>query len=190
MLARIPRSRGMLSGLLLVLLGLWGGLIPLAGPYFGIAYTPGRAWDYTPGRLLLEILPAAGAILGGLIMLVTASRPMAYIGGLLAAASGAWYIFGGMIAQVWTPAPASWTGVPVGGPLRQAAERIGFFYGPGAGIIFFAALALGRFAVVGVREAREARTAESPPYILGLTSPQPTQATPAPGPAKKQRAPA
>lgn len=184
MLARIPRSRGMFSGLLLVVLGLWGGLIPFAGPYFGVAYTPDAAWDYTPGRLLLEILPAAGAVFGGLIMLVTASRPMAYVGGLLAAASGAWYIFGGLLAQVWTFNPAAWTGVPVGGPLRQAAERIGFFYGPGAGIIFFAALALGRFAVVGVREARD-KVSDSPPYILDLPAPPATPANSA-----KQRAPA
>jgi hypothetical protein len=174
----------MLSGLLLALLGLWGGLIPFVGPYFGFAYTPDTAWAYTPGRLLVEILPAAGAIFGGLIMLVTTSRPMGYLGGLLAAASGAWYIFGGLVAQVWTPTPASWTGVPVGGPLRQAAERIVFFYGPGAGIIFFAALALGRFAVVGVREARD-KLSEPPPYILDLPSPPATRVSRAPEPAKK-----
>jgi hypothetical protein len=177
----------MLSGLLLVLLGLWGGLIPFVGPYFGVAYSPDAVWVYTPGRLLTEILPAAGAIFGGLIMLVTASRPMAYLGGLLAAASGAWYIFGGFVAQVWTFSPASWTGVPVGGPLRQAAERIGFFYGPGAGIIFFAALALGRFAVVGVREARD-KANGPPPYILDLPGPPAAQASPPSEPAKKQRA--
>jgi hypothetical protein len=39
---RVPRSRGALSGALLVLLGLWGGLIAFVGPYFHFAYTPGR----------------------------------------------------------------------------------------------------------------------------------------------------
>ena len=29
---RVPRSRGALSGVLLVLLGLWGGLIAFVGP--------------------------------------------------------------------------------------------------------------------------------------------------------------
>ena len=56
---RIPRSRGALSGVLLILLGAWGGLIPFIGPYFHYAYTPPSAWSYTPGRFWLEILPAA-----------------------------------------------------------------------------------------------------------------------------------
>jgi hypothetical protein len=31
---RVPRSRGVLSGLLLVLLGAWGALVPFVGPDF------------------------------------------------------------------------------------------------------------------------------------------------------------
>jgi hypothetical protein len=56
---RIPRSRGALSGVLLVLLGAWGGLIPFVGPYFHYAYAPSSAWSYNSGRLWLEIVPAA-----------------------------------------------------------------------------------------------------------------------------------
>ena len=37
---KVSRSRGALSGVLLVLLGIWGGLIPLVGPYVNYAYTP------------------------------------------------------------------------------------------------------------------------------------------------------
>ena len=48
---RVPRSRGALSGALLVLLGIWGGLIAFVGPYFHYAYTPATAWTYTNGRL-------------------------------------------------------------------------------------------------------------------------------------------
>src|SRR5262249_52014882 len=47
---QVPRSRGAVSGLLLVLLGLWGALIPLVGPYFHYAYTPDSAWTLTAGR--------------------------------------------------------------------------------------------------------------------------------------------
>ena len=39
---RIPRSRGAASGLLVMLLGLWGALIPFVGPAFDFAYNPGR----------------------------------------------------------------------------------------------------------------------------------------------------
>src|SRR5260370_1257056 len=44
-MARIPRSRGAVSGVLLILLGAWGALVPFVGSYFGYAYTraPGRA---------------------------------------------------------------------------------------------------------------------------------------------------
>ena len=54
---RVPRSRGALSGVLLVLLGAWGALVPFIGPYFHFAYTPDSGWTYTQGRLWLEILP-------------------------------------------------------------------------------------------------------------------------------------
>src|SRR6202040_1904170 len=71
---RVPRSRGALSGALLFLLGLWGGLIAFVGPYFHFAYTPGTAWTYTSGRLWLEILPGIATALGGLILLASRGR--------------------------------------------------------------------------------------------------------------------
>src|SRR5215468_9969470 len=86
---RVSRSRGALSGVLLVLLGIWGGLIPFVGPYVNYAYTPNHAWSITSGRVWLEILPAAVALLGGLILLISKLRPMALLGASLAAASGA-----------------------------------------------------------------------------------------------------
>lgn len=177
MLARIPRSRGMLSGLLLVLLGAWGGLIPFIGPYFHFAYTPGHPWVYTTGRFWLEILPAAVTVIGGLIMLMTASRPLAHFGGLLAAAAGAWFVMGGLAGPVWTA--TGWTGVPEGGPLHQAAEQFAFFYGLGAAILFIAGLAIGRCAVIGVRESRaypaprhERTAAESTPEPADTAEPR------------------
>ena len=54
---RIRRTHGIFGGLLVALLGIWGGIIPFVGPYFNYAYTPDKAWTYTTGRLELEILP-------------------------------------------------------------------------------------------------------------------------------------
>src|SRR5258707_2994915 len=96
---RIPRSRGTLSGVLLVLLGAWGGLIAFVGPYFHYAYTPDSAWSYTSGRLWLEVLPGAGALVGGLIALASASRPVAMFGALLAAISRASVALRAIICQ-------------------------------------------------------------------------------------------
>src|SRR5256886_9212178 len=85
----VPRSRGAVSGMLLVLLGLWGALIPLVGPYFHYAYTPDSAWTLTAGRVWLGIVPGAATFLGGALLLVSASRPLALFGAELAAAAGA-----------------------------------------------------------------------------------------------------
>jgi hypothetical protein len=150
---RVPRSRGALSGVVLVLLGAWGALIQFIGPYFHYAYTPDSAWTYNTGRLWLEILPGAATVLGGLIVLIAATRPVAMFGAWLAAMSGAWFVVGMPLSTLWTTGGVPAAGSPVGSTtLARAVEQIGFFGGVGAAIIFFAALALGRFTVLGHRE--------------------------------------
>jgi hypothetical protein len=152
---RVPRSRGVLSGLLLILLGAWGALVPFIGPYFHYAYTPDKAWTYTSGRLWLEILPGAAVALGGLIVLASAYRPMAHFGAWLAALGGAWFALGTLIGPTWTGMNMT-TGTPVGGPVTRALEQIGFFTGLGVVIVLLAAMALGRFSVISVRDAKRA----------------------------------
>jgi Na+-transporting methylmalonyl-CoA/oxaloacetate decarboxylase gamma subunit len=159
---RVPRSRGALNGVLLVLLGIWGGLIAFVGPYFHYAYTPDKAWTYTTGRLWLEILPAAAAVVGGLIVSSTASRPVAIFGAWLAALSGAWFAIGTAVSTLWTAGGAVAAGSPVGGTLSRAVEQIGFFTGLGVVIVFLAAVALGRFTVIGMRERTVPRERPAP----------------------------
>ncbi|MDQ2876186.1 MAG: hypothetical protein M3Y33_15895 [Actinomycetota bacterium] len=151
---RVPRSRGAFCGLLLILLGAWGGLVPFVGPHFHYAYTPDTSWTYTSGRLLLEILPGAATALGGLIVLGSRNRPVAMFGAWLAALSGAWFAVGGILSTLWTAGGVTAAGTPVGGIGARVAEQIGFFTGLGLVIAFLGALALGRFAVVGVKETR------------------------------------
>src|SRR4030081_1764758 len=112
---QVPRSRGALSGTLLALLGLWGGLIPFVGPYFDFAYPPDSAWVSSSGRLWLEVLPAAATVLGGLILLSSANRAIAMFGAWVAALGGAWFIVGGPVSTLWTANHVSATGTPVGG---------------------------------------------------------------------------
>ena len=167
---RVPRSRGALNGTLLVLLGAWGGLIAFIGPYFHYAYTPDKAWTYTTGRLWLEIVPAAGTILGGLILSTSASRPSAIFGAWLAALSGAWFALGGLFSTLWS---IGGTGQPVGDKLHRVVEQIGFFTGLGVVIVFLAAVALGRLTVIGARErlAAEAPAVEQVPEEDTATQP-------------------
>ena len=156
----MPRSRGATSGVLLVLLGIWGGLIPFVGPYFGYAFTPDLSWHFTWGRLWLEILPAAATFLGGLMLLGSANRITGHLGAWLAAAGGAWFVIGQQVSRLWNGgAPAA--GLPVSASnLGYVAEWIGFFTGLGVVITFLAAGALGRMSVVSARDVHRRRLAE------------------------------
>src|SRR3954452_16232495 len=159
---RVARSRGALSGILLVILGLWAALVPFIGPYFDLAYTPSpdTAWHWTSARGWLEVLPGAAAFLGGLLVLLSASRAMTIFGGWLAALGGAWLVIGPSLApaiklNAGQPDPSS-------GVNNRAITALLFFYAVGAAILFFAALALGRLSVLSVRDVRAAeRRAEA-----------------------------
>src|ERR1035437_10322582 len=158
---RVPRSRGALSGVLLILLGAWGALIPLVGPYFHYAYTPDTAWSFTSGRIWLEIAPGAAAFIGGLIVVVSGLRPVALFGAWLAALAGAWFVAGTTLSALWTTGGVSAIGSPVGGTVTRTAEQIGFFTGMGVVIAFLAALVIRRLSVVGVRDARLAESRDA-----------------------------
>ena len=154
---QMRRSRGAFSGFLLMLLGLWGALIPFVGPYFDYAYTPDKAWTYNTGRLWLELLPGAAVFLGGFLLTIARSRHTALFGALLAAVAGAWFTLGTVLSPLWNHH------VPMGGSpasntvYMRIMEQLGFFTALGVVIVFVAAVALGRIASVpsGIREIEE-----------------------------------
>ena len=160
-LLRVRRIDGAIVGVLLVLLGIWGALIPFVGPYFQYAYTPDRTWDATAGRMWLEVLPGAVAFASGLVVLVSRLRPLALLGAWLAALAGAWFAIGGVVAEHWARLPAA--GHPVGSGTQAMLEQFGFFTGLGVVIVFLAAAVLGRFTVVGYGRAEIPVTAEPAP---------------------------
>jgi hypothetical protein len=151
----IRKRRSIATGVLLILLGVWGGLAPFVGPYFHYAFTPDTTWHYTQPRLWLEILPAGAAVLGGAIVLVSASRLLAAYGAMLAVLGGAWFAVGTMVNTVWTRLGSP--GVPVGtSPKRIALERLGMFTGLGLVIVFCAALVVGRAFMAASRAELDA----------------------------------
>lgn len=159
----VPRSRGAVSGFLLVLLGLWGAFISFVGPIFGYAFTPDTSWDFTMGRLWLEILPGAAAVIGGLILLGSANRAVTSFGGWLAALGGAWFVVGPSLSRLWNNGVAA-AGAPASANVTQSVmEEIGFFFGLGAVILFLASMALGRMSVLGVRDIRTGQPAPVEP---------------------------
>jgi hypothetical protein len=144
---RIRRTHGVLGGFLVAVAGIWGGIIPFVGPYFNYAYTPDTAWTYNSGRLYLEILPGAGALLGGLLMMAARSRHVAVFGALVAIASGAWFALGNVFAPLWNVANPA--GTPAGaGTLMRILEQVGFFTGLGIVIAAIAAVVAGRVTAV------------------------------------------
>ena len=164
-LLRVPRSRGALSGVVLVVLGACGALIPFLGP-----------WVYTPARLWLEIVPGVAAAAGGLILLGSANRAAAAFGAWLAALAGAWFIIGPTVSTVWASSEFPRIGSLVGGSLGRAVGLIGIFTLLGVLVVFFAALALGRLAVVATRDA-ELAAATTGKETGGVATPDAERAT-------------
>jgi len=153
---RVARSRGALSGVLLVLLGLWAALVPFFGPSFDFTYAPSgdTSWHWTAARAWFEVLPGAVAVLGGLLLLLSANRIVTIAGAWLGAAAGAWLVIapamaGPLSLSLGTPNPASGVGA-------RALESILYFYGIGAAMVFFASVALGRLSVHGLMDVRAA----------------------------------
>jgi hypothetical protein len=170
---RVRRSRGALSGLLLVLLGIWGALIPLIGPYFHYAYTPNRAWEFTAGRFWLEQLPGLAVVAGGVIVLLSRLRLIALLGAWLAAAGGVWFTVGTLVAGRSSRLPTA--GTPIGGSVRTALEQAGYFTGLGVVIALVAGVAMGRLTLVAARDVALSKAAKTTPAAVSPSGSPPAE---------------
>jgi hypothetical protein len=155
---RIPRSRGAVSGLLLVVLGAWGALVPFIGPAIGLTIGPDTTFEMTAGRFWLSLLPGVVVALGGLMTLTSANRASAVLGAQLALAGGLWFLVGPTLSHAWSDMPGALgqAGFAKGGEARRSLEVLLYFYGIGAAITTLAALALGRLSVRSVRDVEYA----------------------------------
>jgi len=152
---QVPRSRGALSGVVLLALGIWGALICFVGPYFSFAFTPDRAWQWTSARGWLEVLPGTVTFVGAVLLLISTNRVSATFGAWLSAAGGAWFIVGPQLADLLKlGSPGTPTGRSSG---LRAIESLAFFAGLGTLIVFVAASALGRLSIRSVRDLRAAQ---------------------------------
>lgn len=152
---QIPRSRGATSGLLLLLLGLWGVLIPFFGADLGFGYGDGGTGTWT-AHVWLQVLPGLAAMAGGLLLLMSKNRATAMFGGWLAVVAGAWFVVGRTLAG-----PLSIE--TMGGPIAEsgttrAALDLAYFTGLGTLIVLIAAMALGRLSVRSQRDIKYANT--------------------------------
>ncbi|WP_293004348.1 hypothetical protein [Mycobacterium sp.] len=153
----MPRSRGAVSGLLLLILGVWGALIPFVGPYLHLAYTPGQAWVWSTARAWLEVVPGVVTAAGGFLLLISGNRATAMFGGWLAVVAGAWFVVGRTLASTLRLGD-------VGQPLaatdaKRAVIEIVSFSGLGASIVFLGGAVLARLTIRTARDVELARQA-------------------------------
>jgi hypothetical protein len=150
----MPRSRGAVSGLLLIILGVWGALIPFIGPYFHFAYTPDQPWIWSTARAWLEVFPGIITAAGGLLLLVSGNRATAMLGGWLAVIGGAWFVVGRTLAPTLRLGSV---GNPIGATdAKRAVLEIAYFSGLGALIVFLGGAALARMSVRTARDVEYA----------------------------------
>lgn len=143
----LPRSRGAVNGLLLILLGAWGGIVPFIGPMIGLNYMADAAWTFSWAKFWLEVLPGAAVLIGGLGLMSTAARAGGVLWGWLAALGGAWFVVGLTVSQLWTGGRGEFAAPAASTVAGRTIEEIVFFYGVGAVIVFLAGVALGRFTI-------------------------------------------
>jgi hypothetical protein len=160
----IPRSRGVVNGFAILILGIWGGIIPFVGPYFHYAYINYHGFSFpTYGRLWLDILPGALAVLAGLWLIGTANRATAAFAAVMAAVAGAWFLIGPSLSMLWNHGIPQ-TGPALGGTVLRTLEQLGYYYALGGVIVFLAAVVLGRVGVKSVRDVRAGEARSADPY--------------------------
>jgi hypothetical protein len=170
----MPRSRGAVTGILLVILGAWGSLIPFVGPHFNFAYTPDQAWTWTAARGWLEVLPGVTTIVGGLLLIASRNRASAMFGAWLAVLGGAWFVVGVAFAPMLR---IGTIGDPVAATdSKRAVLEVSYFSGLGALIVFLGGAVLSRLAVRLARDVQPVPAVEPAhePYLsaVDMSSPE------------------
>jgi len=102
-----------------------------------------EAWVWNPSQATLHLAPAVGGMLGGLLMLVGTSRAVQRLGGLLALASGLWFLLGPSLEPLWHNGAVNGALGPSGSTTVRVLEAVGYKYGTGAVMVALAAFALG-----------------------------------------------
>lgn len=141
----IRPSRGLASGLLLILLGIWTGFVHFVGPYFDYQASSAGAWEFTWDRLWFGIVPGVAAIVAGAMLAVARDRATGSLGAWIGLAAGAWLVLCLTLAGIWQS-----TGVST--PSMTIPEQLGIFYGLGVVITAIAAFAAGRMTVRSIAD--------------------------------------
>ena len=115
----------------IVALGAFGFIIPFVGPLFNFGMGPDPAFAITSARVVRHVIPGAGAIIGGLMLLSSGTGARRW-GGILAIAGSAWLAVGPFMLQTET--------------VSQFSRRSVYHSGTGLALVILAAYALGRLS--------------------------------------------
>jgi hypothetical protein len=134
-------------GVLTLLVGAWGGIVPFVGPTFGFSADGSVSWYWSLAHALLWLAPGAVAVACGLMMLGLVPRAVAGVGrvgswttGFVAAVCGAWFVVG----PVAWPVLKHSAGVFVpASPIRELAYQVGYSLGPGVLLGMLGAFVMG-----------------------------------------------
>lgn len=148
-----PHRRGLgLLGLLIVLLGAWGGIVPYIGPRFGYRASGSGSFHWTTTHSLLYLAPGAVAVAWGLIILATLAASggrglpvVKVLAALGVIACGAWFVLGPVVWPIFSSAvvfaPAT--------PLVRFVNEVGYNLGPGLLLAILGTVLLARPALDG-----------------------------------------
>ena len=128
-------------GLLIALLGGWAFFVPLVGPYFSFGFDTHSTWLFSGRQWELDLAPGIAAFVGG-VLLMTPARGWGWLGGLLAFLAGSWLLVGPSLHEVY----ASGVLHPLGSSTTRALRWIGYFYGVGGLLLYFAGWGHGLFS--------------------------------------------
>jgi hypothetical protein len=133
-------------GLVALIVSAWGGIVPYVGPAFGFSADGFGSWHWNLAHAVLALIPGAIGCLFALSLMgrTAAGATMRRVGltggGLLAVASGAWFVIG----------PLAWPVLVNGGhyflsasPLRELEYQVGYALGPGLIVAACGAFAIG-----------------------------------------------
>ena len=136
-----PTGLGLI-GILTVLLGAWGALVPFIGPLFGYRSHGQGSWHWSELHGLLYVAPGAVAVLFGLVILGRAravTRAATGFAGLVVAACGAWFVVG---PSLWPTFGTGAVFTPGSTSFDTFVKEVGYNLGVGVLLAVFGGMAM------------------------------------------------
>lgn len=130
-------------GVLILLVGIWGGTIPFVGPLFSFNMDGSRPWVWSESHATLHVAPAIVAIIGAVLLMRFRDHRSQVIGAVLATLGGAWFVLAPSLHPLWAPYTHGMM-MKGGSSVMKALEAVGYHYGTGVVIVALGAYALGR----------------------------------------------